>query len=61
MYCCASCGAIQGANTWSKNSTASSAMVKGLISQFTTSVISSPLGCRATPPMAAKSTLTIIG
>ena len=61
MYCAASSGAIQGAKTWSKNSTASSAMVKGLISQLTANVSNNPFGWRATPETAAKSTFTIIG
>jgi hypothetical protein len=36
-------------------------MLKGLMSQLTKSVTSRPLGLRAMPPMAPKSTLSIIG
>jgi len=36
-------------------------MVKGLISQFTVVVITSPFGCRRTPRMEVKSIWTIIG
>ena len=60
-YCVASSGAMEGAKTTSKNSTASAAMVKGLISQFTASVMRRPFGCRATPATAPKSTPIIIG
>ena len=40
---------------------ASNAMLNGLTSQLTNSVTSSPFGLRAMPPMAPKSTLSIIG
>ena len=52
---------MKGAKTTSRNSTASAAMLKGLINQFTTSVIISPRGCFATCATAPKSTPTIIG
>jgi hypothetical protein len=61
MYCCASAGATRSANTTSKNSTPSAAMVNGFTSQLTASVITSPLGRSPMWPRLAKSTLTIIG
>ena len=43
------------------NSHASSAMLNGLTSQLTNSVTIRPLGFRAMPPSALKSTFSIIG
>ncbi len=40
---------------------ANSAMLNGFTSQFTNSVTPSPLGLRAMPPIAPKSTFSIIG
>ena len=60
-YDMALAGAIQAAKTCSKKSTASPAMVKGLMSQLTASVMRSPRGSRAIPRTAEKSTFTIIG
>ncbi|MNT90198.1 hypothetical protein D3C72_2310570 [compost metagenome] len=57
----ASSGETRSANTCWKNSTPRIAMVKGLISQLTTSVTHRPLGLRPTSFSEAKSMLTIIG
>ena len=43
------------------NTHASNAMPNGFTSQFTNSVTISPFGLRAIPPIAPKSTLSIIG
>ncbi len=43
------------------NTHASNAMLNGFTSQFTNSVTISPLGLCAMPPMALKSTFSIIG
>lgn len=61
MVCCASAGAISSANTTSKKSTPRAAIVKGLISQFTTRVMIRPLRRSWTRRTAEKSTATIIG
>ncbi len=61
MYWLAVAGSTQGANTCSKNSTASAAIVKGLMSQLTTSVNARPRGLRPTARTDAKSICTIIG
>ena len=61
MYSWASAGSIHGAKTNSKKNTPSTAMVKGLISQLTTMVTTSPLGRSPMWLRLAKSTLTIIG
>jgi hypothetical protein len=61
MYCPALAGSIRPAKTCSKNSTPSAAMVKGLISQFTTSVMTSPFGRSWMRRRLEKSTATIIG
>ncbi len=61
MYWPASCGAIRSANTISKNSTPSAAMLNGLTSQFTTRVMMSPFGRRWTVRRLATSMATIMG
>jgi len=61
MYCCADCGSTQGANRCWKNSTPSAAIVKGLISQLTTSVSTSPRGRRPTFLIDDQSIWIIIG
>ena len=43
------------------NSQARAVIVSGLINQFTATVINSPRGCWRMPPMAEKSTASIIG
>jgi len=54
-------GSMKGAKTQSKNSTPRAAMVKGLMSQFTASVMIMPLGRSCTRASDRKSTATIIG
>ncbi len=61
VYSAASSGEIQAPKRCRMNTHASNAMLNGLTSQLTKSVTASPLGLRATPPMALKSTLSIIG
>jgi hypothetical protein len=61
MYCPAVSGSMKGAKIHSKNSTPRAAMVKGLISQFTVSVMIMPLGRSCTRARLEKSTATIIG
>ena len=61
MYSLADWGSTQGANRYWKNSTPSAAMVKGLMSQLTTSVSSSPRGFWPTSLTALQSIWIIIG
>ena len=61
MYSLADCGSTQGAKITLKNSTPSAAMVKGLMSQFTTSVSTSPRGFLPTSLMDDQSIWIIIG
>ena len=61
MYSRADCGSTKDANTCSKNSTPSSAIVKGLINQLTTSVSTRPPGRRRTSFTADQSIWIIIG
>jgi hypothetical protein len=61
MYSGALSGSIRPAKTCSKNSTARAAIVKGLISQLMTSVITRPLGRRPTALSEPKSIAIIIG
>ena len=61
MYSLADCGSTHGAKMYWKNSTPRAAMVKGLMSQFTTRVSSSPCGRLPTSLMARQSTWIIIG
>ena len=61
MYCCASAGDTHPAKTNSKKNTPRVAMVKGLMSQFTSKVSARPRGRRPTPRTALQSIWTIIG
>jgi hypothetical protein len=61
VYSLANSGGIHAANRCCMNSHASSAMLNGLTTQFTNNVTINPFGFLATPPMALKSTLSIIG
>ncbi len=61
MYWSASAGLIQAEKMWRKNSQPMSAIEKGLTSQFTNSVTSSPRGFSWTCRRAPKSTFIIIG
>ena len=61
VYSLAISGPIHAAKRCCMNTHASRAILNGLISQFTTSVTSSPLGRLVMPPMALKSTFNIIG
>ena len=61
MYSGTFAGSIHPANRWLKNSTASAAMVKGLISQLITSVITNPSGRCPTSRNERKSLAVIIG
>ena len=61
VYCLAISGVIHAENTCCMKIQASNAMLNGLTSQLTNSVTSRPLGRRAIPPIAPKSTFSIIG
>ena len=61
IYCPAVPGSMKGAKISSKNRRPSAAMVNGLISQLTVSVITSPLGRSWMRASDEKSTATIIG
>jgi len=61
MYSLADCGSTQGAKTYWKKNTPSAAMVKGLMSQLTTSVSSRPRGFLPTSFTAVQSIWIIIG
>ena len=61
MYSLADCGSTQGAKMTWKNSTPSAAMVKGLMSQFTTKVSTRPCGFLPTSRTACQSIWIIIG
>jgi hypothetical protein len=61
MYSGAFAGSISPANRWLKNNTPSAAIVKGLISQLMTRVMTSPFGLRPTSFSEPKSMAIIIG
>jgi hypothetical protein len=61
MYSGARSGSIRPAKMWLKNRTARAAIVKGLISQLTTSVMTSPFGFCPTALSEPKSIAIIIG
>ena len=61
VYSFASSGEIHALKTCDINSQPRNAMLNGFTSQLMNSVTASPLGRLATPPMALKSTLSIIG